>query len=128
MTGANKFAQLTVKYESFTSAEALFFHSPTHKNVKALRMLVPAIEREFTDNAYIGTGTFSLDLEGLLLIDTVLLRYRPDPEGYLYYNDEASLDTAIYYRSERVINPKDNKVCALITFSATQNGAALAEV
>ena len=76
---------------------------------------------------YIGRGAFSLDLEGPLLIDSVLLLYRQDPSGYFYYNDENKLNNADSYSSHRLINPRDGKVCASIKFYTTQ-GDVLAEV
>lgn len=46
------------KYEYQTPAEALFFHSSLHKNVKGLRVILPDKGLEFTDSSYIGTGAF----------------------------------------------------------------------
>src|SRR6266550_7225445 len=60
----NPFSKLADLYSYQKSAEALFFRSSIHHNVKALRVLVPDLKIEFSDNNYIGTGAFLFDLGG----------------------------------------------------------------
>ena len=49
-------------YNHSTAAEALFFKNTVNGSVhKAIRVEVPEIGVEFTDNAYIGKGTFPSD-------------------------------------------------------------------
>ena len=49
------------KYDNMTSAEALFFHSSIHDNVKGLRVLLTDEGLEFSDKSYVGTGKFLID-------------------------------------------------------------------
>lgn len=51
----DKFTTLKAKYKHQCPAEALFFSNGNHK---ALRLEVPDLGKEFTDNAYIGKGVF----------------------------------------------------------------------
>jgi hypothetical protein len=105
----NLFADLKRIYHFSQPADALFFNltpdSPPHGQVKSLRILVPFINKEFDDNTLIGK----------------------DHSGLFYYNDEESLHKADYYELKRVQNPSDKKVCALVKFSATDGGKAVAE-
>ena len=54
--------QPSKSYAHSTAAEALFFKNTVHGTVhQAIRVEVPELGVEFTDNAYIGKGTFSSD-------------------------------------------------------------------
>jgi hypothetical protein len=59
----DQFAALKAKYREAggrdVPAEALFFHN-TSSDLKALRLAVAEIGKEFTDNVYIGKGASSL--------------------------------------------------------------------
>jgi hypothetical protein len=100
------FATLHDKYKNWKPAEALLFYSgAAHGGWKALRLIVPEINREFTDNVYIGR----------------------DPLGLFYYQDENTINGAVYYHVKRVINPRNGKACASITFSNTKGGSVISE-
>lgn len=53
----DKFSTLKKAYKHNVPAEALFFKG---KGGQALRLEVPDLGKEFTDNAYIGKGALSL--------------------------------------------------------------------
>jgi len=107
----NLFADLKRIYKFAQPADALFFNltpespPPLSTPVKSLRILVPFINKEFSDNVLIGK----------------------DHSGLFFYNDVESLDKADYYLLKRVENPSDKKVCASIIFSATDGGKTIAE-
>jgi len=88
------YATYANKYNKQTSAEALFFHSSLHTNVKGLRVLLPDKGLEFTDSSYVGT----------------------DPSGFFYYNDLDTAKTANKYESDNTTNPKDNQLVAWVRF------------
>ena len=75
LTMSSVFEDALHKYGNQTSAEALFFHSSLHDYVKGLRVLLPDLGLEFSDNSYIGTGAFLTDLR------------RPDYLSILCYFD-----------------------------------------
>ena len=76
-------------YNHETAAEALFFRNVVNGSVhQAIRVEVPDLGLEFTDNAYIGKGAFSLCFLVIcnLILNGALLWHREDPEGLLYYD------------------------------------------
>ncbi|KAF8729362.1 hypothetical protein AX14_006233 [Amanita brunnescens Koide BX004] len=100
----NPFSDLGNVYTWQHSAEALFFRSTIHQNVKALRVLVPDLKLEFSDNNYIGT----------------------DPSGVFFYNgnydgDTSKVLTAVKYKSSTVTDPRNNQTLASVKFSNSRN-------
>ena len=55
---ASIYAECAQRYKNQASAEALFVHSSLHDYVKGLRVLLPDLSLEWTDDSYIGTGAF----------------------------------------------------------------------
>ena len=61
---ADEFEVLKLKYNNMVPAQALFFHLRGHY---ALRVEAPTIGKEFTDNAYIGSGrTLHLGIDDVM--------------------------------------------------------------
>ena len=113
-------------YKHQPSAYALLFRSPkTHD--RALRIACRAVLKEFTDNAYIGTGSTSrLRLcvtAHFYFISMALV----DPQGILYYNNVSDLSGNCNYKVHRETD-SEGYVYARIYFYHNSVSSPFAEV
>jgi len=104
---ADEFTTLKSNYEFQVPAHALFFthvkRSATPPLRRALRLEVPDLGLEFTDNRFI---------------------YSADPQGTFFYSSIKALspdDDKNHYKISRILNPIDNRPCALIEFYTDVN-------
>ncbi|KAJ7137617.1 hypothetical protein C8R43DRAFT_1019895 [Mycena crocata] len=93
---------LPTDYDYFIGASALLF-SGTH-SIKALRVEVPDLGKEFSDTQFIGT----------------------DPEGVIYYNDVREFDTTlpVYYKIYHVAHGDKDLVQIKLSHNEFKQGQA----
>ena len=110
-------------YKHQPAAQALLFRSPkTHE--RALRIACRPVSKEFTDNAYIGTGSTSR-----LRHCSILFYFYGfvDPQGTLYYNDVSDLIGNCNYKVQRETD-NEGYVYARIYFYHNSVSSPFAEV
>ena len=116
----------TKTYTHSTAASALFFKNTDKNKVvhQALRVEVPEIGKEFSDNAYIGTGMkLSSSLE---LRCKFLLGHFEDPDGIFYYMALSDLTGKVKAKVLKVT--QDSKTYAHVKFYTSDDTKPYAEV
>ena len=116
-------------YKHSTASAALFFKTTDLYNVvyHALRVEVPEIGKEFTDNAYIGTGALSFSyIQWRYLFHGVFLRRDEDPQGLFYYDAASDITGDVKAKVYKVT--VDGKNYAQIKFYTVKESETYAEV
>lgn len=104
-------------------AEALFFHMGNHH---ATRVDCPTLGLEFTDNAWLGSGTSDYSFPWAQASHSILIH--TDPEGTLFFNDAVDFSDTTETSKYKVTTQQYNGIVyAIITFYWDDIGSAYAQ-